>query len=185
MNKKIYLLIIAATFFSCSKQSKLQKDFLCKNTSFSNIETVEDFKGKFSIDIPKHWKTQLYFDDIQTQIITADTTKNFTNTYAINTEYNSGNLIINDAFTTKIKEELDNNNLHILKEQIDIFKEKKCYWTVSQGKKTKYDYYFFELFVKSNKKNYLRITTDIYGSENIDDRFCESLSIIETLKILN
>ena len=181
----ITILLFTLTLLSCSKKTNLQKEFLCETESFSNTEEVIDFKNKFKVTLPKKWKTQLYFDNLQTQIMTADTTKNLTNTYTLIFEYNSGNLQVNDEFK---KEELNNlkeSNLQVLKNKIDIFNDKPCIWFVSKGKKLTYDYYYFELFIKQNKNHYFKISTDIYGDKNIDKRFCESIALMETLKILD
>lgn len=185
MTKFLGSIFIVVLLSSCSKKTALQEEFICDTHTFSNTEKVADFKNKFNITIPKHWKTQLYFDTIQTQIITADTTKNFTNTYTINIEYNSGDLKIDDAFKTQIKTDLQNKQQYLLKSKVDYFKEKPCYWTVSKGKKQKFDYYYFELFVKQTKTHYFKITSEIYGNENISDRFCESVALIETLEVLD
>lgn len=183
--KKIISILILITLNSCSEKSELQKEFICETKSFSNAKEVADFKNKFSITYPKHWKTQLYFDSIQTQIIAADTTKNFTNTYTINVEYNSGDLELNDLFKTGILTELEEKGQQVLKSQSTVFKENPCFWTVSKGKKGAYAYFYFELFVKHNDLNYFKLTSEVYGSTNINDRFCESIAIMETLKLLD
>ena len=185
MNKVIAsLLFLLIVITSCEKKSKLQEEFICETQSLSNTEIINDFKNKFRIEIPKHWKTQLYFDTVQTQIITADTTKNYTNTYTLNFEHNSGDLQINDAFKIKLKEELQQKQLQILKNKVDTFKEKPCIWIVSKGTKNNYDYYLFELFVKSKETSYYKISAEIYGDKNINQRFCESIAVIETLEFL-
>ena len=178
------LLLVSIFVTSCQHKSKLQKEFLCDTHRFNDTETIADFKNKFTLEIPKSWKTQLYFDNVQTQIMTADTTKNLTNTYTINVEYNSGNLEINKEFTTKILNDLKEKQLQVLKNKKDVFNEKPSYWTVSKGKKLKYDFYYFELFVKQNNTHYFKLTSDIYGNENIDERFCESIALMESLTFI-
>lgn len=178
------LLLTLILITSCSKKSNLQKEFICETQNFTNTETINDFKNKFSITIPKHWNTQLYFNNLQTQIFTADTTKNFTNTYKLNFEFNSGNLIVNDEFINQVKTNLKEKNLQILKTKVDEFKDKPSFWTVSKGKKATYDYYYFEMFVKYFNLNYFKITSEIYGTKNINERFCESIAIIEKMEFL-
>jgi len=178
------LLLLSLFVTSCQQKSKLQKEFLCDTHRFNNTETVADFKNKFTLEIPKSWKTQLYFNTIQTQIMTADTTKNLTNTFTINVEYNSGTLEINNEFTTKILKDLEENNLQVLKNKNDVFNEKPSFWTVSKGKKMNFDFYYFELFVKQNNTHYFKLTSDIYGNENLDERFCESIALMESLTMI-
>ena len=183
--KKITILLLLISLAGCSEKSNLQEEFICATKKFSNTEEVSDFKNKFSITYPKKWKTQLYFDSIQTQIITADTTRNFTDTYTINIEYNSGDLELNEKFRTGILTELSEAEQQVLKSKTTTFKGKPCFWTISKGKKATYDYFYFELFMKQNKLNYFKITSEVYGNTNIDTRFCESIAIIETLKFLD
>jgi hypothetical protein len=185
MNNYLVLLVLFLSLLSCTQKTNLQKEFLCETNSISATEEIIDFKNKFSIEVPKTWKTQLYYDTVQTQIMTADTTKNFTNTYALIFEYNSGNLKIDDSFLEKELNKLQKDKLLVLKNKKDNFKGKPCIWFVSKGKKLKYDYYYFEMFVKQNKNHYFKVSSDIYGGENIDERFCESIAYIETLKFID
>lgn len=184
MQKIIITILLIVIINSCSKKSALQEEFICETESFSNTEVVTDFQNKFSITTPKHWKTQLYFDTVQTQIISADTTKNFTNTYTINIEYNSGNLEINEKFKSKVITELEKTQI-TLKNKTATFKDKPSFWVISKGKKKQYDYYLFQLFVAYKATNYFKITSEVYGDTNIDERFCESIAIIETLEFLD
>ena len=178
-------MLLILSILSCKQKTNLQKEFICETKSFSNTEIVSDFNNTFNITVPKHWKTQLYFNNLQTQIFTADTTKNLTNTYTLNFEYNSGDLIINDDFSNKIIKDLNQNNYILLKSKNDVFKNKPSIWFVSKGKKSDFDYFYFELYVKQTNTNYFKITSEIYGDKNLDERFCESIAVIETLKVLD
>lgn len=187
MNKIFILLLLLLVVVSCSKPieiTKLQNEFHCKMGSFSNTETVNDYKNKFNITVPKHWNTQLYFDNLQTQVFTADTTKNLTNSFTLNFEFNSGDLKIDDDFKNTEIKNLNESNLQVLKNKEDIFKDKSSIWFVSKGNKQNFDYYLFELFIKYNKVSYYKISSEIYGDENIDERLCKSIAVIETLQFL-
>lgn len=177
----LILSIVILILTSCEKKTKLQEEFLCKTHQFSNTETIADFKNKFTLEIPKHWKTELYFDNVQSQIFTADTTENLTQSYTVNVEYNSGDLQINNEFSTKIIQDLEAKQLQVLKNKNDIFNGKSSFWAVAKGKKQNFDYYYFELFVKENNTNYYKLSSEIYGNENIDERFCESIALMQSL----
>ena len=83
--KKLLILFVGASLLlcSCSQQSEVSKKFNCKPTNFTNLEKIEDVKNLFSLEIPKKWKTNLYYDDLQSSIYTADTTKQLTETFLL------------------------------------------------------------------------------------------------------
>lgn len=182
--KYLYLLIAVIILTSCEKQSNLQKDFICKTISFSNTKEILDFKKQFSIATPNNWKTNLYYDNTQTQIYTADTTKQLSETYILDIAFNSGELVLDDNFKNKIIIDLKEEQLQNLKFKFDTFKEKSCLWFVSKGMKKKLDYYYFQMFVLNSSTDYYEITTKIYGNELLDERLCESIAIISEMKFL-
>ncbi|WP_136438244.1 hypothetical protein [Tenacibaculum maritimum] len=73
------LLSLVITVSSCNTTSDLQTEFNCDHkTSYSNLKKHADVRGLFNMKIPKHWKTKLYYDNTQSSIYTADTTKSLT-----------------------------------------------------------------------------------------------------------
>lgn len=182
--KYLYLSITIIILTSCKKQSNLQKDFICKTISFSKTKEILDFKKQFSISTPNNWKTNLYYDNTQTQIYTADTTKQLSDTYILDIAFNSGELILDESFKNKIIEDLKEEQLQNLKFKFDTFKKKSCLWFVSKGMKKKLDYYYFQMFVLNSPTDYYEITTKIYGNELLDERLCESIAIISEMKFL-
>ncbi len=185
MKHFLILLITIQILFSCQQKSNLQKDFICEVSNLSNTKKVIDIKKKFSIQTPKHWKTNLYYDNIQTQIYTADTTKQLSETYILDIALNSGELILDDSFKNKVIENLHATKLQNLKFKFDTFKEKPSLWFVSKGKKRDLDYYYFQLFILNSPTDYYEITTKIYGNEHLDTRLCESIAIISKIEFLN
>ena len=182
--KYLYVLVSIIFFVSCKKQSNLQKDFVCKTVSFSKTKEVVDFKKQFSIVTPSKWKTNLYYDNVQTQVYTADTTKQLTETYILDIALNSGELVLDTIFKNKIIQNLNIEKLQNLKYKFDTFKGKPSLWFVSKGKKKNLDYYFFQLFVQNSATDYYEMTTKIYGNKLLDERLCESIAIISKIKFL-
>ncbi|AUC23323.1 hypothetical protein BTO15_15005 [Polaribacter sejongensis] len=78
MKNILFIILASLVFFSCSHQTEIHKHFNCKPTTFKDLEEVKDVKNLFSLELPKSWKTNLYYDDIQSSIYTADTTKQLT-----------------------------------------------------------------------------------------------------------
>ena len=184
MKLKILLITLSLYLISCSKPSKLQEEFNCKISNFSNTEKVIDIKETFELTIPKSWKTSLYYDTVQTQIFTADTTKQLTETYILDFALNSGELVLNEDFKTTVLTNLKEESLLNLKYSFDTFKEKPSLWFISKGQKQNKDYYYFQLFCINSPIDYYEITTKIYGDQLIDERFCESLALIEKINFL-
>lgn len=75
-----YFLLTSLLLMSCQDKSEISQEFNCQKVSFNNLEIVEDVKDLFSLEIPKDWKTNLYQDEVQSSVFTADTTKQLTET---------------------------------------------------------------------------------------------------------
>jgi hypothetical protein len=185
MKFNIIILFLFFTILSCNKSNSLEKAFKCKSYTLSNTKGIDDFLHKFRLHIPKHWKKNLYYDNVQTQVFTADTTKQLSQTYILDVALNSGELKLNDDFKTKVIQNLqENEQLVNLNSKFDTFKDKPCLWLLSKGEKQKKIYHFFQLFVLNSATDYYEITTKIYGEDQFEDRLCESISIINSIEFL-
>lgn len=169
---------------SCNKQSELGKTFNCKNESFSNLENVKDVKKAFSVTIPKNWKTNLYTSEIQSSIYTADTTKQLTESYLLDFTLVNKKIKLNDNF--KLKKEYENlsQNLVKIKSGELFFKEKPTYYTISVGKKKGFYYKVCHFFIKINQENFMIVKAETYGKEQVNDRICKAVSLIEKIQFL-
>ncbi len=181
----ILLLLILLITVSCSK-SDLQKDFNCNtNYDFGKTEIINDFKNKFSLDIPKKWSTKFFYNNFQTSFMTADSLKSLTNSFIIDVSLNNGELKINDDFREKIiRNIIKKEELKILKFKPTKFKNKDAIWFWSKGKRSRYDFHLFKMIVKNTATTYFEIETKIYGDSLVNERLCKSISIVETLKLL-
>ena len=70
---------------SCGNKTDLTKEFSCKSKhQLAVLEEVHDFNKNFTIEVPKHWNTKLYYDNVQSEIFSADTIKSLSESYIMN-----------------------------------------------------------------------------------------------------
>jgi len=76
MNKISILLISFLVLYSCKKTPKLEETLTCnKITKLNNLSSITDIKNNFTLYITINWKINFYYDNLQSNISTADTTK--------------------------------------------------------------------------------------------------------------
>ena len=155
-------------FYSCSQQSEISKRFNCKPINYQNLEVVKDVKNLFSIEIPKTWKTNLYYDTLQSSIYTADTTKQLTESLLLDVTYIQKNINFDTSF--KFEE--------------TSFLEKPSYYTIYKKKKGAFDYQVCLLFIKLNKQNFILAKAEVYGDSVVNTRLCNAFALIEKIKII-
>ena len=104
--KKVILLILTISVISCQK-NELSDEFNCKTTSeFSEVKEIRDVLKKFKITLPTKWKTQLYYDDFQSEIYSADTTKSLKETYILDISWHQGELNLDEFFDQTVRDTL-------------------------------------------------------------------------------
>jgi len=184
MKKTIILIACIVVVFSCAKQSKLSKSFECSLTEIENKKEITDFNNNFKLSIPNTWKTNLYFSKHESEIFTADTLKQLTESFILSTSYNLGNLTLNDKFYKKTDSILLNNNLEFIKSGVDTYKNNKAYWYVAKGSKNNFTYHQFNLTSKRSENTYFNASVEIYGDTKIDERICEAISILENVEFI-
>lgn len=173
------------SFFSCTKKTELSKSFECKTYKLENATKVYDFKKNFSMPIPNTWKTNLYYTEFQSEIFTADTIKQLSETYILDVSFNNGNLKFDPSFHKKNDSLLASSTLSKIKEKTLKFQNKPAYWYVVKGFKNGFTYHQFNLFILNSENTYVIANSEIYGDNNIEDRICESISIIEKIEFIN
>lgn len=134
MKFNIYSLILFVfIFLSCKEKSVLNTTFNCFNLS-TNTDQKEltDIKKNFKISVPKNWKTELFYDEFQSSLFTADTAKQLSETFILDISSKSGELLFNDDFLNKIK---SNSELRIINSKFENFKNIPSFWHLSSGKK--------------------------------------------------
>ncbi|PWG04433.1 hypothetical protein [Polaribacter aquimarinus] len=166
------------------KQSELGKELQCKSFNFDNLELVKDVENKFSIAIPKNWKTNLYQDNLQSSIFFADTTKQLTATFLVDVSFIKNNLEINDLFKLKIEQENLKKKLIQINSKELIFLEKPTYILISKGIKSDYLYQKLQAFIKIDKNHFILAKAEVYGDSLTQNRLCKAISLIEKIKII-
>jgi len=182
MKNILFIITTSLLFFSCSNQTKISKYFNCETTNFKNLEEVKDVKNLFSIEIPKTWKTNLYYDDLQSSIYTADTTKQLTESLLLDVTFINKSINFDTTFKLeRAKEDLSKNLIKIKSEET-IFLEKPSYYTVSKGKKGKFDYQVCHVFIKVNEQNFILAKAEVYGDSLVNKRLCNAFELIKKIK---
>lgn len=181
-----YLLTITAVLliFSCQDKSELSEEFSCKNRKkLQQLEIVDDFNKNFTVKIPKHWNTKLYYDSVQSEIFSADTIKSLTESYIMDFAMVSSPLEITEKLQDEVLKKSGENDMETIKENFHSFHGYDAYAHLGVGKNKNYIFYVFQYYIGIDKEKYMLIKTEFYSDNNFDSRFCEALSIIETIKI--
>lgn len=181
------LLIFIFILSSCDKKPTIEDAFECNTPShFSKTKKYKDVLNHFKIDIPKTWKTSLYYDEYQSEIYSADTTKQLSETYIADITWRRGELIYNEEFENKIKQNLlEKENLEIIQSGYGKFLKHKSYYIVSVGKNTDITYHYLQIFLQYKVDEYYTFTSKIYGDEFVSERICASISLFKNIKFLN
>ena len=98
MRNIIFFSLIFLLISACSKQSEIGKKMNCSPTTYKNTKEITDFNKNFILSIPSNWKTELYFDNYQSEIFTADTIKQLSETYILAASFNLGTLNFDSDF---------------------------------------------------------------------------------------
>jgi len=184
--KQLVLLFIGAFLLGSCAKNDLKSEFNC-GPSTTNLELKEyrDVLKKFRASVPAHWKTQLYYDDYQSQLYSADTTKSLKETYIIDIAWHQGELAIDQFFDQTVRDTLAiKQQLSYIKSSLSQFKDRPAYWNLSKGKTGQLEYHFLQLYVKSAPDEYFTFTTKVYGDAKIDERLCESLALYEKITFI-
>ncbi len=184
--KQIFIIfILFSTLISCQKED-LTDAFDCKGTTnFSKTKEYTDVLKHFKINIPKSWNTELYYDEFQSELYSADTTKQLTETYIVDITWHQGELVFNDDFEQKVLQVLKNKEqLKVVKSGYGKFKKLSSYYNLSQGKNSNLDYHFLQIFIKYKADEYYTLTTKIYGNEFIEERICTSISLFNSITFI-
>jgi hypothetical protein len=180
--KRFFVLCFLIGLYSCGSKSELSEAMQCKPKLYANLELVRDVDKRFIVEIPKHWKTNLYFDKNQTSIFSADTTKQLTDSYTFDVTYIYEELQIDQKFLERFKRNLTKNNLVESTSYELTFNEQEAYYSRALGKRGAFDYEILNLFIKANPNSYLHVKTEFYGDSLVNQRICNALSLIEKIQ---
>ncbi len=181
MKSIIKIVFISVFIISCNK-TVLEQEFSCSSESFSSTtKRVTDVKKTFSIQIPSHWKTNLFYDKLQSSIYFADTTKQLTETVLIDITQ----LQIAYQFDDQFKKQLrSNDSIYRLKsksQNVFQFKNKNAYYATSIGKKGNFTYQILNIFVTQNNTSSFHLKTEVYGDLDVNNRFCKAIHTLNSI----
>ena len=180
--KIIPLAILLVSFVSCAKKTALEETINCSNSSFnSDLKQFTDVNKNYKISIPNNWKVQKYYDNFQSDIFAADTLKQLTETYILDTSFKTGELELNDEFGLKIK---NSTSDEIVASKFEVINDKFVFWHLTKGIKNNYDHHELILYFKTSADTYLQVSVEIYGSKLVDERLCEAVNIIKTIDFI-
>ena len=182
MKSVIRIAFITLFIISCNKTA-LEKEFSCASESFSGeIKDVIDVKKNFTIQIPKHWKTNLFYDEIQSSIYSADTTKQLTETVLIDITHLQDEYQFDKHFKKQIRVNDSVQKLTTKTQNSFQFKSKKAYYATSSGKKGNFSYQILNIFVKQNDTNSFHLKTEVYGDSDVNIRFCKAIQTLNSIR---
>ena len=184
MKYSVAVIILLSLSTACTKQLKLSDEFDCSIVELQNTIEKKDFKKYFSLYIPNNWKTNLYFTEYQSSIIVADTTEQLTETFILDASFNVGKLYFNTDFYKKTDSVAKQNNLEIVSSGNETFQSKPAYWYLTKGFKRGFEYHRINFMLILSEESYFYAYAEIYGDQAVNERICESISIIEKIKFL-
>ena len=77
----------------------------------------------------------------------------------------------------------NNREFNSLAKEIE-FQGKKTHYALYKGNKNNLPYQSLHSFIKIDEMSFLKVKIDLYGKEEIQERLCKALSIIDQIKIL-
>lgn len=183
---RFYILVFIASLllYSCNKQSEISADFNCTSISgFNDLDKVEDAKSLFAVSLPKNWKINLYQDAAQSSIFAADTTKQLTETVLLDITFVKNKINFDDFFLLNQEQEnLAKGLIKTKSKKVTLLKKPSIYINY-KGKKGGFTYQTCHTFIKVNEQNFIFIKTEIYGDSLVNQRFCKSIKLLESIKI--
>jgi len=184
--KYIKTLIVLLILFTSCKNNDLGEKFECDTpTHFTNTKKIKDVLSKFKINIPKYWKTELYYDEFQSTLYSADTTKQLSETYLIDITWHQGDLVFDEDFKNNISKELKKKGLlKMVKSGFVKIKKYNSYYNLSVGKDVNLTYHYLQVYLKYKPDEYYTFTSKIYGDEYVNERVCSSISIFNKIKFV-
>ena len=182
MKKNIAIAFLFISLVSCTQKTLLENTLNCSSAPFKlETKVFTDVKEYYKISIPKNWKTKRFYSESQSDIFTADTVKQLTETYILDTSLKIGELDLSKDFENKI---IELSPYPIINSQFENIIDKPSFWYISKGTKNNFPYHKLEIYIKTSEAAYFQIIVEAYGNRNVNERFCNALDIIKTIKLL-
>jgi len=185
--KQLLAAIGLAILMTGCQKSKFEREFECDTpTRFTQTKTYEDVLKHFKIDVPKSWKTNLYYDEYQSSLYTADTTKQLGETFILDIAWHQGELVLNKDFEVRVAKNATRNlKLIPVKSGFGEYLGHPAYYHIATSKSDDLTWHYLEVFVQHKVDEYFTFTAKIYGNEFVSDRICASFSVFNEISILD
>ncbi|MCK0131177.1 hypothetical protein MWU59_06625 [Flavobacteriaceae bacterium F08102] len=183
MKNFLLLLLIIVTLVSCEK-NELREEFNCNTYGFANLKKHTDFLKHFKIQLPSDWKTNFYYDEYSSAIYSADTTKELTETFILNASWKQGELYLTDDFVKRIDTLNSQDSLKTTRSTFTKIKNKLSYLNLSEGKSNGYPFQHLQIYIKLGVDDYLMLSSQIYGVENVQERLCKSIDLFNRIELI-
>lgn len=178
----IRVALIVLLVISCKSGDEIENEFSCNSSFFlGETKTVFDTKNKFSAKIPKHWKINLFNDEMQSSIYFADTTKQLKKTVLIDITQLSKAYKFDEKFKRLLFENDSLLQLKNVKSNNYNFNKYPAYYSISKGKKGKFSYQIINIFVQQNDRNSFHLKTEVYGEKAVSSRFCKAIKLLKSI----
>ncbi|MGB0890891.1 MAG: hypothetical protein ACPGUU_00970 [Flavobacteriaceae bacterium] len=177
------VLLFTLLISSCKTKTDLEKDFNCSTPTVSKLETVKDMKSIFSLQLPKHWKTNLFYDSLQSSIYTADTTRQLTETTILDITLIQDSIALNQDLKLKFEQAQLQKKLIVTKSKNINLINKPSYYFLSKGNKNNYPYQSLDVYILMNESNFILAKAEVYGDSLVNQRLCEAINLIEKIKL--
>lgn len=177
----LLFLVFSFSLTSCKDKSiGSQLNIDCNNTyEFTQLKSTKDTKGNFEMKIPVSWKKEMFVNQNETRLYFADTTRQLNETFIIDIGLYFSNTKIDSNFIRETKKQIQqNSNLTLVKERNIIFKEKPGFAIQTNNKELGFEKSSIDIYLKNKNDSYYILKIDTYGNENIEERFCEALQIL-------
>lgn len=188
MKKIHYFLYSLSTilFFSCKNEPSINDIISCSSDAeFHHSKTIRDAKNNFEINLGEHWKRELYFDEYQSRIYSADTTRSYSESFIIDVTRFEGNINLTENFRQHLISQIKSiPRAYIIKEGFINFKEIPAYVVYSFQKKDEMVLYNIQCYI-AYSDHYFLLESKINGSKNLDKNSCESVAIFNSLTQMN
>jgi len=181
--KVVFLFILSTILISCTPKSELLSKTNCASTLPKNTKIASDFNKNFNISIPNNWKTNLFYNNTESSIYFADTTKQLNETYIIKASFKYGEIKNIETIKHNTDSILKHNNFSKINDFSFSFNQLPAYAYTTKYLNNNRDVTIFQMYAMVNNASYLTASVEAYGSANIDKRLCEGISIINSIKI--
>lgn len=184
MLKVVFAFLIVLVVTNCSQKSELSLAFNCSHKNGENdLKFLDDIHKNYRISFPNTWKSSLYFDEFQSDIYLADTTKSLTASYILTLSNKKGELIIDQVLIENLVNSIQKENLNLVKTDSILFLNTQSYYVRASGIKNNFNYQLINI-LKPSQGSFFDIKIELYGDKDIENRICDAIYYVNHLQEL-